>query len=87
MSHKIGVGTVVQKRTRIHPIIYYPVGGAIGIGFTLYWQQNSQDHDVIAILKSEFYKTRILISKCASGHVTPLMDGSLSHSKINLSKQ
>ena len=45
MSHKIGVGTVVQKRTRIHPIIKYPVGGAIGIGFIghMYSQHNSQD--------------------------------------------
>ena len=45
MSHKIGVGTVVQKRTRIHPIIKYPVGGAISIGFIghMYSQHNSQD--------------------------------------------
>ena len=45
MSHKIGVGTVVQKRTRIHPIIKYPLGGAIGVGFIghMYSQHNSQE--------------------------------------------
>ena len=48
MSHKIGVGTVVQKRTRIHPIIKYPVGGAISIGFIghMYSQHNSQDRSI-----------------------------------------
>ena len=54
MSHKVGVGTVVQKRTRIHPIIKYPVGGAIGVGFIghMYSQHNSQDSVQFVNLKS-----------------------------------
>ena len=46
MSHKIGVGTVIKKRTRIPSLITYPLGGALGLGLIghMYSQHNSQAH-------------------------------------------